>query len=54
MQDEDNPPMASPDGHLLSKRGLEMLSEKAENGLVFCPKTRNSHPPNTFVRVYIT
>lgn len=52
--DDDNPPMASPEGHLVSKKGLAMLIDKAENGLVLCPKTNHSYPPSTFARVYIT
>ncbi|XP_026192103.1 protein fyv10 [Cyclospora cayetanensis] len=51
--DEDNPPMASPDGYLISKKGLVQLTERSENGLVVCPKTNNAYPPTTFVRVFI-
>ncbi|CDJ60013.1 erythroblast macrophage protein emp, putative [Eimeria maxima] len=52
--DEDNPPMASPEGHLISRKGLELLTEKSKTGLISSPYSRNKYPPSTFTRVYLT
>ncbi|KAL8273090.1 hypothetical protein Esti_003011 [Eimeria stiedai] len=52
--DDDNPPMASPEGRLISKKGLALLASPSQSGLVLCPHSANSYPPRTFLRVFLT
>ncbi|KAK2194534.1 bifunctional Fyv10 family/Protein Fyv10-E3 ubiquitin-protein transferase MAEA/Gid-type RING finger domain [Babesia duncani] len=54
FMDYNNPPLASPDGYVFSRRALELLAVKQGQRLVIeCPKTRRIIPIESFKRIYI-
>jgi len=50
----DNPPMASPDGHVYALHSLQKLAETSADGSVLCPATQKQYPLSSFQRVYVT
>ncbi|PFH36675.1 hypothetical protein BESB_048670 [Besnoitia besnoiti] len=55
VMDADNPPLASPDGHVYSTTAIRALAAAAPDGkTVICPKTKQAYPLERFSRIYVT
>ncbi|EPT27724.1 putative macrophage erythroblast attacher [Toxoplasma gondii TgCatPRC2] len=55
VMDADNPPLASPDGHVYSTNAVRALAAAAPDGkTVVCPKTKQPYPLERFTRIYVT